>query len=81
MVGRNINVLMTGFDKANHDAHLRRYRETGKSKFVGSSGKVVIQTRSGSLKPAILSVTQKHLAKTADSSDTFYVGTIQDVSS
>lgn len=32
VVGRNINMLMTGIDKQNHDTYLKRYLETGKTK-------------------------------------------------
>jgi PAS domain S-box-containing protein len=73
VVGRNINLLMTGMDKQNHDNYLKRYVETGKSKIIGVGRKVVAQTKDGALKPVMLSVTEK-----IDGETRFFTGILQD---
>lgn len=72
VVGRNVNMLMTGIDKQNHDQYLKRYIETGKSKIIGIGRKVVAQTKDGSLKPVMLSVTEK-----VDGENRFFTGLMQ----
>jgi len=73
VVGRNVNMLMTGIDKQNHDQYLKRYLETGKTKIIGIGRKVVAQTKDGSLKPVMLSVTEK-----VDGENRFFTGLMQD---
>lgn len=73
VVGRNINLLMTGMDKQNHDTYLKRYIETGKSKIIGVGRKVVAQTKDGALKPVMLSITEK-----IDGDTRFFTGILQD---
>lgn len=79
MVGQNVKVIMTHLDRANHDFYLRRYQETGTQKLIGSPRKVVIQTKSGALKPAILSVSERFVDKEAYVIR-YFIGTLQDAS-
>jgi two-component system sensor kinase FixL len=55
-LGRNVNMLMTGADRLEHDEHLRRYLATGESRVLGRGRDVRVRHRDGSEFPVFLSV-------------------------
>lgn len=58
VVGRNVSMLMPEPFHSEHDAYLRRYRETGESQVVGHVREVEALRRDGSVFPAELRVSR-----------------------
>lgn len=54
VLGRNVGILMPEPYRSQHDAHLERYRRTGKSRVVGVSRMVDAQRKDGSVFPVHL---------------------------
>ena len=54
VVGRNVSLLMTGTDGAQHDGHLERYLNTGIPHIIGVGREVDARRRDGSVFPAFL---------------------------
>ncbi|MCC6507608.1 MAG: PAS domain S-box protein [Pirellulaceae bacterium] len=75
LVGRNVSVLMSEPDRGSHDAHLRRYLETGRKQIIGIGREVVGRRQDGSTFPLWLSVGE---AKTE--SGPLFVGVLRDLS-
>jgi two-component system, LuxR family, sensor kinase FixL len=74
VLGRNITMLMTGVDAAQHDGHLERYRRTGVSHIIGIGREVTARRKDDSVFPAFLSV-----GRIAGSDPARFVGFIQDI--
>lgn len=55
-IGRNVTLLMTGRDGAQHDAYLDRYVRTGVGHIIGIGREVQARRRDGSVLPVFLSV-------------------------
>lgn len=74
-IGQNINLLMVGQDKENHDKYLSDYKKTGKINIIGKGREVFARRKDGFVFPAELSVSEIRLTNT-----TFYSGIIRDIS-
>lgn len=70
---QNVNILMPSPFREEHDAYLRRFRETGEARILNVPRELVARRKDGSTFPIDLSVTQ------VDHSD-FYTGIIRDIS-
>ena len=57
-LGRNVSMLMTAPDRAEHDEHLRRYLTTGAARVLGKGRDVRVRHRDGSEFSVFLSVGQ-----------------------
>lgn len=70
----NITVYMLDAYAANHDSYLRRYKETGEAKVIGTAGRNLPGRRKdGSVLPVSLTVTEEYVG-----SDRFYSAIIRD---
>ena len=56
LVGENVRILMPSPHREAHDAHLARYRETGKKRVIGIGRVVVGRRKDGTTFPARLSI-------------------------
>ena len=56
LVGENVNILMPSPYREAHDAHLARYRETGRKRVIGIGRVVVGRRKDGTTFPARLSI-------------------------
>jgi two-component system sensor kinase FixL len=74
LLGRNVSLLMTGEDRAAHDAHLARYLATRTPHIIGKGREVSAQRKDGSVFPAFLSV-----GALQDTEPTRFVGFVQDI--
>lgn len=72
VVGRNVSMLMTGDDRANHDAYIQNYVRTGQSKILNKTRDVIALHKDGTLVPIALSVTVKR-----DGSKYIFTGVMQ----
>lgn len=61
MIGRNLSVLMPEPDHSRHDAYLRRYRETGEARIIGTNRQVTAQRKDGSTFPAVITISEAWL--------------------
>lgn len=61
VVGKNVNVLMQGKDKREHDNYLSTYLKTGQSTVIGKGRTVVAALADGSLKSVHLAVSEQKL--------------------
>lgn len=61
VIGRGLNVLMPDPDHNRHDAYLRRYRETGVKRMIGSSRQVTARRKDGSTFPAEIAISEAWL--------------------
>lgn len=61
IIGRNLKVLMPEPDRGRHDAYLRRYRETGVKRLIGSSRQVTAVRKDGSAFPAEITISEAWL--------------------
>lgn len=61
MMGRNLKLLMPEPDRGKHDAYLRRYRETGVKRMIGTPRRVVAQRKDGSTFAAEVAVSEAWL--------------------
>jgi len=61
IIGQNVNRLMNSPDADNHDAHIRRYLQTGQAKVIGTGREVMGRRKDGSAFPMNLAVSQLHL--------------------
>ncbi len=75
VTGRNVSMLMTPADAERHDAHLRRYRETGEARIIGRGREVSGRRRDGSSFPIHLGIGEI----VADGARQF-IGTLTDLS-
>ena len=75
MMGQNLKLLMPEPDRSKHDAYLRRYRETGVKRMIGSPRRVMAQRKDGSTFAAEVAVSEAWL----DGSRIF-AGIVRDVS-
>lgn len=62
VIGHNVAMLMSGADKAGHDAHLRAYRQTGMKTVIGSVRLEIAVRRNGELFPIELAVGEASIA-------------------
>lgn len=74
IVGDNIRLLMPAHLARDHDAHLERYRETGKRTIIGNTREVVGQKRDGAQFPVDLRVGEAEIG-----GKTIFVGIIRDI--
>ena len=72
-LGCNVSMLMTGRDRAQHDAYLERYLRTGVAHIIGVGREVQGRRSDGSVFPAFLSV-----GRVAGSDPARFVGFIHD---
>lgn len=56
MVGHNVSLLMPEPDKGQHDAHLKRYQDTGEARVIGMARELVARRKDGSLFPLSLAL-------------------------
>jgi two-component system sensor kinase FixL len=56
ITGSNVTRLMTEGDAARHDAHLKRYLQTGEAHILGVGREVIARRKDGTVFPAFLSV-------------------------
>jgi PAS domain S-box-containing protein len=61
VIGQNLTVLMPDQDRGRHDAYLRRYRETGIKRIIGTSRPVTAQRKDGSTFPAEITISEAWL--------------------
>jgi PAS domain S-box-containing protein len=74
MIGKNIRMLMPNPYRDEHDDYLRKYRETGESKIIGSSREVLAKKKDGSEFPINLSISETKINGVK-----MFVGSIQDL--
>jgi two-component system sensor kinase FixL len=74
VVGRNVNMLMPGGDRADHDTHLSTYLKTGVRHIIGSIRNVTAMRRSGETFPIELAVGEVSIA-----GERIFTGFIRDV--
>lgn len=60
-IGQNVKMLMGGEHRANHDEYLRRYRDTGERKIIGTIRELEGRHKSGRIFPVELSVSEVHI--------------------
>lgn len=73
VIGSNVGVLMTDVDRASHDRHMARYRETCAARIIGIGREVPARRKDGSIFPAQLSV-----GLIPESNPPCYVGFVHD---
>jgi PAS domain S-box-containing protein len=61
VLGQNLKLLMPEPERGRHDAYLRRYRETGVKRMIGTSRRVTAQRKDGSAFAAELDVSEAWL--------------------
>ena len=61
VIGRNVSMLMSSPDREDHDAHLKRYQQTGQQHIIGMSREVVGRRKDGSNFPLELAVSEVRL--------------------
>ncbi|QOC22384.1 PAS domain S-box protein [Wenzhouxiangella sp. AB-CW3] len=61
MLGQGISILMTDRYRRLHDDHLKRYRETGEARIIGSPQRLEARRRDGTAFPIELTVGEVHL--------------------
>jgi len=74
VIGRNVNMLMTGNDRSAHDDYLARYAATRIPHIIGKGREVNAQRKDGSVFPALLSV-----GVVAGTEPPCFVGFVQDI--
>lgn len=75
VIGKNINILMTGPDQTQHDEYMRHYRETGKNKVMGMRGRELAGLhKSGDVIPIELAVNE-----TKVEGERLFVGSVRDI--
>ncbi len=63
VLGRNVTMLMVGRDRAQHDAYLRRYLETGEARVIGRGRNIVGRRKGGREFPLRLSIGEMRLSE------------------
>lgn len=61
VIGRNIRILMPEPDRGRHDAYLRRYRETGVKRIIGTTRAVTAIRKDGRTFPAEITISEAWL--------------------
>jgi len=74
VVGNNIRMLMPEYLARDHDAHLKRYGETGKKTIIGNTREVVGQKRDRTQFPIDL-----HVGEAKIGGEKIFVGVIRDI--
>jgi len=57
-MGRNLSILMPEPDRGRHDGYLRRYRETGVARLIGTSRQVTAQRKDGTTFAAEIAISE-----------------------
>jgi two-component system sensor kinase FixL len=74
VLGQNVNILMTGHDRAQHDAYMERYQRTSVPHIIGIGREVEGRRKDATTFPAFLSV-----GRIANTDPARFVGFIQDL--
>lgn len=74
VIGENVSILMASPYREQHDAYLRRYRETGRKKIMGIGREVIARRRDGTDFPIHIAVGEMHL-----SGKRLFTGFLQDI--
>ncbi|MBI4384878.1 MAG: PAS domain S-box protein [Nitrospinae bacterium] len=74
VIGKNVNMLMPEPYRSEHDGHLKRYLQTGKSKAIGMSRELAGIRKDGRIFPLDLSV-----AETFQGNRRLFIGTLRDI--
>jgi len=74
LLGKSINLLMVGADKARHANYLDRYKQTGERHIIGTGREVQARRKDGSIFPAYIAVGEINTGDTRQ-----YVGLIRDL--
>jgi PAS domain S-box-containing protein len=61
VIGRNLKMLMPDPYRSQHDAYLRRYRETGITHIIGTSRQVTARRKDGAIFPAEITISEAWL--------------------
>ncbi|HKP25387.1 MAG TPA: PAS domain S-box protein, partial [Dongiaceae bacterium] len=75
VMGQNLKLLMPEPDRGKHDAYLRRYRETGVKRMIGTSRRVTAQRKDGTTFAAEVAVSEAWLDGAR-----IFAGIVRDVS-
>lgn len=75
VVGKNVKMLMPEPYRAEHDAYIERYKNTGEKRIIGIGREVVGRRKDGSTFPMYLSVGEGNVA-----GERIFVGIVHDVS-
>ena len=76
LIGKNVMILMIDFYAAGHDNYLKRYRETGDARVIGTAGRnVPAKRKDGSTFPAALTVEEIYV-----DGERYFMANIQDTS-
>jgi PAS domain S-box-containing protein len=73
VVGRKVNMLMTGADSEKHDNYIKSYIDTGVKKVIGKEREVVGKSKEGMMIPLVLSVTERR-----DGENRIFIGMLRD---
>jgi PAS domain S-box-containing protein len=76
MIGRNLRTLMPEPDHSRHDAYLRRYRETGIKRLIGTNRQVTARRKDGSTFAAEITISDAWL-----DGKRIFAGLVRDLSS
>ncbi len=75
IIGQSVNLLMSEEDAREHDAHIRRYLETGESHVLGRIREVEARRRTGEMFPAEIQVRELR-----SNDETYFIGMLRDIS-
>ena len=74
VMGRNVSMLMTEYDRQHHDEYLQRYQTSGEPRIIGIGREVMARRKDGTVFPAFLAV-----GRVADADPPHYIGQLHDL--